>query len=87
MKRLFQKRELFVFSMVAMDTVLITVTYSIAYVLRSYVTLFGEVPVYLDAVNYRLIYPILLFSWLGFREYLIFNYRGDYYRDNISFSL
>ena len=64
MKRIFQKRELFVFSMVAMDTVLITVTYSLAYILRSYVTIFGEAPVHLDVVNYRLIYPILLFSWL-----------------------
>jgi exopolysaccharide biosynthesis polyprenyl glycosylphosphotransferase len=64
MKRLFQKRELYIFTMVAMDTLLITLTYVLAYILRSRLHLFGQVPVYLDQVSYKLIYPVLLFSWL-----------------------
>jgi exopolysaccharide biosynthesis polyprenyl glycosylphosphotransferase len=63
-KRLFQKRELFIFTMVAMDTVLITVTYILAYVIRSQVHLFGQPPVFLDEISYKLLYPVLLFSWL-----------------------
>ena len=41
MKGLFQKRELFIFSMVAMDTILVTLTYILAYVIRSHFALFG----------------------------------------------
>lgn len=64
MKKILHKREIFVFSMVAMDTILITLTFIGAYILRSNVYLFGKIPIMLDPLKYKLIYPILLFSWL-----------------------
>ncbi len=64
MKKLSLKREVFVFVMVAMDTVLITASYITAFWLRERTALFGIEPVMLDPLNYRLVYPVLLFSWL-----------------------
>ncbi|MDP8261122.1 MAG: hypothetical protein P9M01_02110 [Candidatus Kappaea frigidicola] len=42
MKNIFQKREIFIFTMVAMDTILITVTYVLAYIIRSPFASFGK---------------------------------------------
>ena len=64
MKRLLYKREIFVFTLVAMDTVIITLTFAAAIWLRSSLNVFGREPLILDPVKYKLLYPVLLFSWL-----------------------
>jgi len=57
------RREVFVFSMVAMDTVLITLSYICAYYVRENIPLFGR-EAGVGSANYQMMYPVLLFSWL-----------------------
>ncbi|NOX98118.1 MAG: sugar transferase [Nitrospirae bacterium] len=57
------RREVFVFAMVAMDTVLITLSYLCAYYVRANIPLFGR-EAGVGSANYQMIYPVLLFSWL-----------------------
>jgi FlaA1/EpsC-like NDP-sugar epimerase len=58
------RREIFIFGMVAMDTMLITVSFVLAFWIRDNLSLFGSVPGLGSPYEYRYIYPVLLFSWL-----------------------
>ncbi len=64
MVRVLHKKEIFIFSMVAMDTALITLTYIIAVYLRLNFPLFAKSAALLNPLNYKVSYPVLLFSWL-----------------------
>ncbi len=58
------RREIFIFGMVAMDTVLITFAFSLAFWIRDNFSLFGSVAGVGSPQNYTHIYPVILFSWL-----------------------
>ncbi|MEW6087373.1 MAG: sugar transferase [bacterium] len=57
------RRALFVFSMVGMDTFLISLAFILAYKLRASVSLFG-ISAGIGSANYTAMYPVMLFSWL-----------------------
>jgi hypothetical protein len=61
--KIIKRREIFIFSMVATDTFLITAAFVCAYWLRARVGFWGREAGVGDA-DYRQLYPIVLFSWL-----------------------
>lgn len=58
-----QRRAFFVFSMVAMDSFLISCAFILAYKLRETISMFG-INAGIGSANYTAMYPVILFSWL-----------------------
>ena len=58
------RREIFIFGMVALDTILISFAFSLAFWMRNHLSLFGAPVGVGSPENYIYIYPVILFSWL-----------------------